>query len=161
MEGGTVIYNTQGPVALRTNRFYPIAEDWFTYSGCIFDIKEYSHWSKAYVGWEREDYDREVKHQLRCSDRECTYDARPERPQEADYFSPDRTPWLLSEVLASVAALYQIDLLPESFLSTAKEQTLGNSNSEPVRNADDIVDHFSCTDIGRRGDCCKGVKLRL
>ncbi|KAG9228631.1 hypothetical protein BJ875DRAFT_388989, partial [Amylocarpus encephaloides] len=82
----------------------------FTYSDCIFDIEEYSHWSKAHAGWERENYNREVKHQLRCSDRECTCDARPERPQEADYFPPDRTPQLLSEVLASVAGVYQIDL---------------------------------------------------
>jgi hypothetical protein len=136
MEGGTVIYNTQGPLVSRTTRFHPMVEDWFTYAGCVFDIKEYSRWSKAYAGWERKDSNREWKHQLRCRDGECSCDAKLERPQEADYFSLDRTPRLLSEVLASVAGVYQIDLLPESFLSTAREQTLGNSSSEPVRHVE-------------------------
>ncbi|KFX96303.1 hypothetical protein O988_05384 [Pseudogymnoascus sp. VKM F-3808] len=110
MEGGTTVCNTQEPLVLRTTRFHPMVEDWFSYSGCTFIIKEYSHWNKAYAGWERENYNREVKHQLRCSDQECTCDSRPERPQEADYFPPDRTPRLLSEVLASVAGVYQLDL---------------------------------------------------
>ncbi|KFY48589.1 hypothetical protein V495_01207 [Pseudogymnoascus sp. VKM F-4514 (FW-929)] len=118
MERGTIICNTQGPLVSRTTRFHPMVEDWFTYSGCIFDIKEYSHWSKAYAAWEREDSKREWKH------------------WEADYFSPERTPRLLSEVLASVTGAHQIDLLPESFLSTVREQTLGNANSEPVSHVD-------------------------
>ncbi|ELR03560.1 hypothetical protein GMDG_06218 [Pseudogymnoascus destructans 20631-21] len=42
MEGGTTICNTQGPLVSKTTRFHPMVEDWFTYSGCIFDIKEYS-----------------------------------------------------------------------------------------------------------------------
>ncbi|KFY97241.1 hypothetical protein V498_02172 [Pseudogymnoascus sp. VKM F-4517 (FW-2822)] len=91
-----------------------MVEDWFTYSGCIFDIKEYSHWSKAYAAWEREDSKREWKH------------------WEANYFSPERTPRLLSEVLAATTGVHQIDLLPESFLSTVREQTLGNASSELV-----------------------------
>jgi hypothetical protein len=120
MEGGTVIYNTQGPVVSRTTRFHPMVEDWFTYSGCTFDIKEYSRWSKTYAGWEREYSNREMKHQLRCRDRECTCEPIPEMPREADYFSAERTPRLLSEVLASVAKVHQIDLLPKTFLSTVK-----------------------------------------
>ncbi|KFZ00165.1 hypothetical protein V500_01153 [Pseudogymnoascus sp. VKM F-4518 (FW-2643)] len=114
MEGGTTICNTQGPLVSRTTRFHPMVEDWFTYSGCIFDIKEYSNWSKAYAAWEREDSKREWKH------------------WEANYFSPERTPRLLSEVLAAITGVHQIDLLPESFLSTVREQTLGNASSELV-----------------------------
>ena len=109
-----------------------MVEDWFAYSGCIFDIKEYSHWSKAYAAWERVDSKREWKHWVSCRDRECTCEPRTERPQEANYFSLERTPCLLSEVLASVTGVHQIDLLPESFLSTVKEQTLVNTSSEPV-----------------------------
>jgi hypothetical protein len=132
MEGGTTICNTQGPLVSRTTRFHPMVEDWFTYSGCIFDIKEYCHWSKAYAAWEREYSNRELKHQLSCRDRECTCEPRTERPQEANYFSPERTPRLLSEVLAAVAGVHQIDLLPETFLSTVREQTLRSTSSEPV-----------------------------
>ena len=54
----------------------------------------------------------------------------PERPQEADYFSAERTPRWLSEVLASVARVHQIDLLAETFLSTVREQAFGNVDLE-------------------------------
>ncbi|KFY27064.1 hypothetical protein V493_03715 [Pseudogymnoascus sp. VKM F-4281 (FW-2241)] len=37
--GGTVIYNTQGPLVSRTTRFHPMVEDWFTYSGTSLTSK--------------------------------------------------------------------------------------------------------------------------
>ncbi|KFY29138.1 hypothetical protein V493_02527 [Pseudogymnoascus sp. VKM F-4281 (FW-2241)] len=76
--------------------------------------RELRHWSKAYAAWEREDSKREWKH------------------WEVNYFSPERTPRLLSEVLAAVAGVHQIDLLPETSLSTVREQTLRNTSSEPA-----------------------------
>jgi hypothetical protein len=40
---------------------------------------------------------------------------------EADYFSAERAPCLLTEVLASVAKVHQIDRLPKAFLSAVKD----------------------------------------
>lgn len=54
----------------------------------------------------------------------------PERPWEAVYSSAERTPRLLSEVLASVARVHKIDLLPETFLSTIRKHALGNVDLE-------------------------------
>lgn len=90
-------------------------EDWFYYNACTFDIKEYRRWGKAYTDWEREHSCRILEHQWGCQDGRCSCEPVPERPQDADYFSAERTPRLLSEVLAFVARANQIDLLPESF----------------------------------------------
>ena len=130
MEGGTVTYNTQEPVVSTTTRFHPIIEDWFYYNACTFDIKEYRRWGKAYADWGREHSCRTMEHQWGCQDGKCTCEPVPERPQEADYFSAERTPRLLSEVLASVARVHQVVLLPETFLYTVREQALGNVDLE-------------------------------
>ena len=130
MEGGTVTYNTQGPVVSTTSRFHPMIEDWFSSSACTFDIEEYRGWGTAYADWEREHSCRILEHQWGCQDGRCTCEPVPERPQEADYFSAEGTPRLLSEVLASVARVHQMDLLPETFLSTVREQAFGNVDLE-------------------------------
>jgi hypothetical protein len=97
-------------------------EDWFTNNGCAFDVEEYDQWDKAYDNWVGESSDREMNHQLGgCRKGECTCQPIPQKPKKADYFSAERTPRLLTEVLASVAKVHQIDCLPKAFLSVVKE----------------------------------------
>jgi hypothetical protein len=50
MEGGTVIYNTQGPLVSRTTRFHPMVKDWFTYGGCVFDTRRILEKGPEYGG---------------------------------------------------------------------------------------------------------------
>jgi hypothetical protein len=92
-------------------------EDWFANSGRSFDIEEYGRWDKAYDDWERESSTRELNYQLGdCRKGKCTCEPIPEKPAKSDYFSAERTPRLLSEALASVAKMRQIDRLPKAFL---------------------------------------------
>jgi hypothetical protein len=141
MEGGTVTYNTQGPVVSTTTRFHPMIQDCFYYNACTFDIKEPRRWGKAYADWERERSCRILEYQWGCQDGRCSCEPVREGPQETDYFSAERTSRLLSEVLASVTKVHQIDLLPESLLYTsdalpyagvaASQPSDGSSNSLP------------------------------
>jgi len=85
-------------------------------------INQKPHWDRAYDDWVGESSDREMNHQLgECRKGECTCQPIPQKPQKADYFSAERTPRLLTEVLASVAKVHQIDRLPKEFLSAAKD----------------------------------------
>jgi hypothetical protein len=52
---------------------------------------------------------------------ECTCQPIPQKPQKANYFSAERTPSLLTEVLASIGKVHQIDRLPKAFLSEVTE----------------------------------------
>lgn len=122
MEGGTSTYNILGTAVSRTSRFHPMIEDWFTNNGYTFDVEEYDRWDKAYDDWVGESSDREINHQLSgCRKGECTCQPISPKPQEADYFSAERTPCLLTAVLASVTKVHQIDRLPKAFLSKVKE----------------------------------------
>jgi hypothetical protein len=77
-------------------------EDWFTNSGQTFDVEEYDRWDKAYDNWVRESSIREMNYQLGdCREGECTCEPIPENLEKSDYFSAERTPRLLSEVLAN------------------------------------------------------------
>jgi hypothetical protein len=95
-------------------------EDWFANNGRSFDVEEYGRWDKAYNDWERESST-------------CTCEPIPEKLAKSDYFSAERTPRLLSEALASVAKMRQIDRLPKAFLDRVQEESLNkNGHNHPV-----------------------------
>ena len=122
MEGGTSTYSILGMAVSRMSGFHLMIEDWFTNSGRSFDVEEYDQWDKAYDNWVWESSIREMNHQLGdCRESECTYEPIPENPEKSDYFSAERTPRLLSEVLASVAKVHQIDHLPKAFLDRCQK----------------------------------------
>jgi hypothetical protein len=120
--GGTSTYSMLGMAVSGTSGFHPMIEDWFTNSGRSFDVEEYDQWNKAYDNWVRESSIREMNHQLSdCREGECTCEPIPENLEKSDYFSAERTPRLLSEVLASVAKVHQIDRLPKAFLDHSQK----------------------------------------
>lgn len=116
MEEGISAYNILGMPVCMTSRFHPMIEDWFANSGRSFTVEEYDRWDKAYDNWEREFSVQEVNHQLGdCRKGEYTCEPISEKLEKSNYFSAERTPRLLSEVLASVTKVHQIDHLPKAF----------------------------------------------
>ena len=121
MEGGISLVGLRGDT-VREERFPTIVEEWFENRGSVFTIDEYKAYKKACETREREEnnrwfthskkMDEDEKHEEQCS---CAW----EMPEvnKSDYFPEERTPRLLSQVLASLAKVSQIDRLTENLLT--------------------------------------------
>lgn len=127
MEGGISLVGIFGNT-VREERFPTIIEEWFENKGSVFTIDEYKAYKKACETREGERSRRWIthckkkredeKHEEQCS---CAWDM-PEI-DKSDYFPEERTPRLLSQVLASVAKVSQIDRLTEKFLTDLKDMS--------------------------------------
>ena len=127
MEGGISLVGIFGN-AVKEERFPTIVEEWFENKGSIFTIDEYKAYKKACETREREESNRwfthckkngeDEKHEEQCS---CAW----EMPEinKSDYFPEERTPRLLSQVLASLAKVSQIDGLTEKLLTRLKDMS--------------------------------------
>ena len=125
MEGGISLVGIFGNT-VREERFPTIIEEWFDNKGSVFTIDEYKAYKKACETREGERSGRwithckkireDAKHEEQCS---CAW----EMPEisKSDYFPEERTPRLLSQVLASLAKVSQIDRLNEKLLTDLKD----------------------------------------
>jgi hypothetical protein len=120
MDEASLTFDTLGTVISSIPIFHPMIQDWFANSGCAFAVEEYDRWHRVNEVWRQEFYYRKMKH-LACRNRECTCQPIPQQPEKTDYFSATRTPYLLTDVLAAVAKIHQIDRLPRGFQSPVKE----------------------------------------
>jgi hypothetical protein len=127
MEGGISLVGLRGDT-VREERFPTVVEEWFENRGSVFTIDEYKAYKKACETREREEnnrwfthskkMDEDEKHEEQCS---CAW----EMPEisKSDYFPEERTPRLLSQVLASLAKVSQIDRLAENLLTNLKDMS--------------------------------------
>jgi hypothetical protein len=127
MEGGISLVGIFGNT-VREERFPTIIEEWFENKGSVFTIDEYKAYKRACETREGEFSTRWIthcikngedeKHEEQCS---CAW----EMPEvnKSDYFPEERTPRLLSQVLASVAKVSQIDRLTEKLLTDLKDMS--------------------------------------
>jgi hypothetical protein len=127
MEGGISLVGIFGNT-VKEERFPTIIEEWFENKGSVFTIDEYKAYKKACETRERERSSRWIthciknrkdeKHEEQCS---CAW----EMPEinKSDYFPEERTPRLLSQVLASLAKVSQIDRLTEKLLTHLKDMS--------------------------------------
>ncbi|KAN0120277.1 hypothetical protein V8E51_002485 [Hyaloscypha variabilis] len=125
MEGGISLVGIFGNT-VREERFPTIVEEWFENKGSVFTIDEYKAYKEACKTREQERSSRWIehcmkkrkdeKHEEQCS---CAW----EMPEidKSDYFPEERTPRLLSQVLASLAKVSQIDRLNEKLVADLKD----------------------------------------
>lgn len=139
MEGGVSLVGIFGDT-LRIQRFHKVVEDWFEHNGCSYSVDEYKRYDKAYDDWKRELSTQETTRQLKHIGREveCNCGPTPEKPKESDYFAQERTPRLLTEVLAPLAKVKQIDRLPRKLLHQLAELNRANNASDREAESSDI-----------------------
>ena len=128
MEGGISLVGIFGNT-VKEERFPTILEEWFENKGSVFTIDEYKAYKEACETRERERSSRWIehckkkrkdeKHEEQCS---CAW----EMPEinKSDYFPEERTPRLLSQVLASLAKVSQIDRLNEKLVADLKDMSV-------------------------------------
>lgn len=112
MGGESFTYDTIRTMTSSKPIFHPMIQDWFINNGCAFAVGEYDQWHRVNDDWKRKSYNRDMKHHLGCTNHECICQPIPQQPKKVDYFSGARTPYLLTEMLACVAKMRQIDRLP-------------------------------------------------
>ncbi|KAJ5712338.1 hypothetical protein N7493_008806 [Penicillium malachiteum] len=114
MEGGV----TQLTIASwQTSRFHTAVEDWFNYEGRTFEVEIYDRFQRDHSRWRRETSTLEINHQLEShegSSQDCEKCGEvPNEPLRNDYFPEEPRSSLLSEVLASVTGVTQLDRVDE------------------------------------------------
>ncbi|KAE9365414.1 hypothetical protein N431DRAFT_496510 [Stipitochalara longipes BDJ] len=112
--------------------YYPVhmaIDDWFENAGLSFDLDVYTDHKEAYRRWEMLTQFRAMDHVRHIQDgnNECSCDPEPERPI---YSTKERTPRLLSEVLASIEEVEQIDDIPKEWLEILAEPEYETENEE-------------------------------
>jgi hypothetical protein len=125
MEGGISHVGIFG-TTVREERFPTLVEEWFDNKGSVFTIDEYKAYKEACEIRERERSTRYITHcQKVRNDKEheaqCSCDWDIPEINKSDYFPEERTPRLLSQVLASLAKVSQIDRLTEELLDDLKD----------------------------------------
>ncbi|OKO89278.1 hypothetical protein PENSUB_13813 [Penicillium subrubescens] len=110
MEGGVAQLTS---ASWQISRFHNAIEDWFRYKGRTFEVKIYDRFKKAHAKWERKASTVEINHQLEAhegSSQNCEKCGKvPDEPQRKDYFPEEPHSSLLSEVLASVIGVGNLD----------------------------------------------------
>jgi hypothetical protein len=145
-------------------------DDWFENAGSSFDLGEYKDHKEAHKNWETLTLFRFTGHfkHPQDGDTECSCCPEPERPT---YSTKTRTPCLLSEILASIAEVEQLDGIPkdwQDFLSqleyeTDDEEDPGGvtENKEPLNAEAQVTDSRKATDLevkGRRKELVDFIK---
>lgn len=117
---------------LRIEQFHPAIEDWFNNGGRSYGLDELAEWDTVYGEWKDKSNTQLIKHQLHKirGELECNCEPVPEEPKKSDYFPQDRTPRLLSEVLASVCKVDQIDHIPQRLLDELAAPSSDEDNDD-------------------------------
>jgi hypothetical protein len=145
MEGGISLVGIFGNT-VKEERFPTIIDEWFENKGSVFTIDEYKAYKKACETREGERSSRWIthcikngedeKHEEQCS---CAWEI-PEI-NKSDYFLEERTPRLLSQVLASLAKVLQIDRLTEKLLTNLKDTSTKQGTKRPKILAETIKEN--------------------
>jgi hypothetical protein len=110
MEGGVTQLSS---VCWQISRFHNAIEDWFRYKGRTFEVNMYDRFQRAHAEWEREASTVEINHQFEShegSSQDCKKCGEvPDEPLRKDYFPEEPRSSLLSEVLASVIGVGNLD----------------------------------------------------
>ncbi|KAJ5231014.1 hypothetical protein N7489_011722 [Penicillium chrysogenum] len=97
----------------QVSRFHNAIEDWFRYNGRTFDVKIYDRFHREHAEWDQKASTIEINHQLGArggSSKDCEKcEEVPDEPLRRDYFPEEPRNRLLSEVLASVIGVRQLD----------------------------------------------------
>lgn len=155
MEGGISVVDIFGNT-IREQRFLTIIEEWFENKGSVFTIDEYKAYNDACESRERERGHRwfehdiknreDEKHEEQCS---CAW----EMPEinKSDYFPEEPTPRLLSQVLASIAKVSQIDRLTEQLLTYLKDMS-AKEGTKLLMKLGGRIPKVSSVDLPRTGE---------
>lgn len=110
MEGGITQLT---PASWQISRFHDAVEDWFRYKGRAFNVKIYGRFKRKWAKWDRRSSTAEFNHELQAhggSSQNCEKCGElPDEPRREDYFPEEPTSCLLSEVLASVIGVPNLD----------------------------------------------------
>jgi hypothetical protein len=114
-DGGFKFVRTISGIAPSYESVHIAIDDWFENAGTSFDLQEYNEHEKAYNEWGILALIRMTDHlrHVEDGDNNCSCDPEPERPI---YSTKERIPRLLSEVLASITKVEQIDNIPKWWL---------------------------------------------
>ncbi|RDL38790.1 uncharacterized protein BP5553_03130 [Venustampulla echinocandica] len=128
MEGGISLVGIFGNT-VKEERFPTIVEEWFENKGSVYTINEYKAYKKACETREGEWSNRWSEHCIKTSEDEkheeqCSCAWEMPEINKSDYFPEERTPRLLSQVLASLAKVSQIDRLTENLLTDLKDMSV-------------------------------------
>jgi hypothetical protein len=134
--------------ALQIERLHPAIEDWFDNGGRSYSVEELARWDKIFEEWESKSSSYTIRHQIHegKGQLECNCEPVPEEPKKSDYFPQDRTPRLLSEVLASIRKVDQIDNIPQSIL----DELAAPSSDEENENSDSSNDKKPASDSAKK-----------
>ena len=127
MEGGISLVGLRGDT-VREERFPTVVEEWFENRGSVFTIDEYRAYKNAYETREGERSRRWITHCIKNGEdkeheEQCSCAWEMPEINKSDYFPEERTPRLLSQVLASLAKVSQIDGLNEKLLTNLKDMS--------------------------------------
>lgn len=110
MEGGITQLT---PASWQISRFHDAVEDWFRYKGHACNVKIYDRFKRKWAKWDRGSSTAEFNHGLQAhggSSQNCEKCGElPDEPRREDYFPEEPTSCLLSEVLASVIGVPNLD----------------------------------------------------
>ncbi|CAG8008601.1 unnamed protein product [Penicillium salamii] len=110
MEGGV---NHLNSASWKLSRFHNAIEDWFRYNGRTFEVKAYDRFQREHANWGRKASTMEIRHQLNThggSSKNCEKCGEiPDEPLRREYFPEEPCSKLLSEVLASVIGVPNLD----------------------------------------------------
>ena len=105
-------------VDMRYYSMHMAITDWFDNSGSVFDINAYVPFEEAYNKWKNFHSAFLSEHLMHAEYAECTCGPEPAKPMYD--LNAERKPRLLSEVLASVVKVDQIDSIPVQRLEYLK-----------------------------------------
>lgn len=134
-EGGYSITSSMyGGVNIGYKAFHMAIEDWFDSNGASSDLEEYEAHKEAHDRWKMlyDTYLRDHIFHTAVGEAGCSCGPAPEKPA---YSTKQREPRLLSDVLAAVAKVKQIDGLPRrwlEFLSAPADESSEGEGSEGV-----------------------------
>jgi hypothetical protein len=128
MEGGISLVGIFGNT-VKEERFPTIVEEWFENKGSVFTIDEYKAYKEACETREGEWSSRWIEHCIKKGEDEkheeqCSCAWEMPEINKSDYFPEERTPRLLSQVLASLAKVSQIDRLNEKLVTDLKDMSV-------------------------------------
>lgn len=128
MEGGISLVGIFGNT-IREERFPTIVEEWFENKGSVFTIDEYKAYKEACKTREKERSSRWIQHSIKKRkdekhEEQCSCAWEIPEINKSDYFPEERTPRLLSQVLASLAKVSQIDRLNEKLVTDLKDMSV-------------------------------------
>lgn len=122
---------------LEVSGFRSTILDWFENGGRIYNPDELEAWQEIHGKWECDENSQWIRHCIHENKGE-EYDCTPLRPEpkRVDYLPHDRTPRLLSEVLALICKVDQIDRIPQRMLDDLGTPPSDEQSGDPDSSKD-------------------------